>query len=125
MEAWVYVEFSDPVRQNLVERALERLGATQFRVDSFSYDDYAEAATKGLKTVEDKARCPGFKLIERGSPSPYVRRSVGTESTVPMAVTKDMQRSLEESDEKVLALEEEVNSRVSGLFEFCTASLMV
>ena len=112
-EALVYVEFVEQVKENILERGLERLGARLHgRIESYSFHDYAQAATGGLQTVEKKALSPGFKLIERGSPAPYVRRVVTVENGIPLEVTKDMELSLEAADGKVSALEEELHDKV-------------
>ena len=75
-EALVFVEM-EPIRDTLLRKALERLGATQVTIDSFSYHDYASAASTCLGSIEKKAESSGFRLIQRGQPSSYIRRSYG------------------------------------------------
>ena len=110
-EALIYAEF-DPVNPNLLVRAMERYGATEIEVASFSFHDYADAASGWLRRVEAKSTEVGFQIVQRGSPSPYVRRSTQIDDTTRMEIVKGLNRSLEEADEKGQTLEDELQTQV-------------
>ena len=110
-EALIYAEF-DPVRPRILERAMERYGADQIVITSFSLQDYAEDAANGLRHVEGKSTAPGFRRVQRGAPSAYVRRTARLDDTTRMEIVKGLDRSLEEADEKGQTLEDELQNKV-------------
>lgn len=70
-ESWIYAEF-ERMKQTVMIRALERYGATQITLVSFSSWDYATGSSNGLQSVLSKAKEPGFQLIQQSMPSRYV-----------------------------------------------------
>jgi len=65
-EAFIYAEF-ERVGESLVKKTLEKLGAKQVQVNSYSLGDYMLGAAKGLQFVREQAKKDGFTLIQRGA----------------------------------------------------------
>jgi len=109
-EAFVYAEF-DRVKKIQLDRALQRFGATQIQIDSYSLGDYVSGTANALRFVQKKASESGFHLIERGCPSPYASAMNATPSAVsesfPMERVKVLEQAVDEADDRAQKLEEE------------------
>ena len=111
-EAHIYAEF-ERVKSNLLERALERHGATGIGIDSFTLQDYLTGSGNALRFVLTKSAEPGFQLIERGHPSvvpapvPDPSRSAALDSFSLDAV-KALEQAINQVEERAQKLEEDV-----------------
>jgi len=73
-EAYIYAEF-ERVGEKLVKKALEKFGATQIQINSYSISDYMTGAASGLQFVRAQAEKDGFTLIQRGASAFHVKMS--------------------------------------------------
>ena len=111
-EAWIFAQF-ERLKENVLEKAFEGCGATQIKITSFSTLDYAKAASAGLNTVIEKSRCPGFKLISRGTPSQYIQDArPSSDDNVPSEVAKMLDTDMKEAEEQASKLEMELSTKV-------------
>ena len=113
-EAHIYAEF-ERVRSNLLERALERHGATGIRIESFSLQDYLNGSGHALRFVQTKSADPGFYLIEKGSPyvSPAPATSINSilsagPDPMPLEAVKSLEQSVDRAEERAQMLEDQL-----------------
>jgi len=114
-EAHIYAEF-ERVKFNLLERALERHGATGIGIESFTLQDYLTGSGNALRFVLTKADQPGFRLIERGRPSvsPAPARSAELDS-FSVEIVKALEQTVNQVEERAQKLEEEIDSKDNEL----------
>lgn len=133
-EAFMYAEF-DRVKKNRVDWALQKFGATQIQIDSYSLADYVSGAANALKFVQKKAGESGFRLIERGCPSVHASATNATSSaeSFPLEGVKVLEQAADEADDRAHKLEEdnaslgveidELKNRVAKIQEECDAKV--
>jgi len=112
-EAHIYAEF-ERVKSNLLERALERHGATGIGIESFTLQDYLTGSGNALRFVLTKATETGFQLIENGRPS--IAPAPATDptplqDTFPLEVFKALEQTVDKIEERAQKLEDELNSK--------------
>lgn len=115
-EAFMYAEF-DRVKKNRVDWALQKFGATQIQIDSYSLADYVNGAANALKFVQKKAGESGFRLIERGCPSVHASATNATSSAESFRLegVKVLEQAVDEADDRAQKLEEELAVKESAL----------
>jgi hypothetical protein len=115
-EAFMYAEF-DRVKKNRVDWALQKFGATQIQIDSYSLADYVNGAANALKFVQKKAGESGFRLIERGCPSVHASATNAASSAESFRLegVKVLEQAVDEADDRAQKLEEELAVKESAL----------